>query len=93
MTGRDTQAVLRTVPWEHQREAVTFVQRLYSRGKRGAMIAAAMGTGKSAMTAYLCAEGGFHLILILCPLRVVQVWQPQFRMHTTIPFTVVSLND
>jgi SNF2 family DNA or RNA helicase len=84
---------LRTNPWRHQREAVAFVQQLYRRGKRGAMIAAVMGTGKSAMTVYLCAEEGFQLVLILCPLRVVQVWKPQFEMHSGIPFLVVALDD
>ncbi|MCL5746595.1 MAG: DEAD/DEAH box helicase, partial [Acidobacteria bacterium] len=84
---------LRTTPWRHQREAVAFVQQLYLRGKRGAMIAAVMGTGKSAMTVYLCVEEGFQFILILCPLRVVQVWKPQFEMHSGIPFLVVALDD
>ena len=84
---------LRTTPWRHQREAVAFVQQLYRRGKRGAMIAAVMGTGKSAMTVYLCVEEGFQFILILCPLRVVQVWKPQFEMHSGIPFLVVALDD
>ncbi len=82
-----------TTPWRHQREAVAFVQQLYRSGKRGAMIAAVMGTGKSAMTVYLCVEEGFQLILILCPLRVVQVWKPQFEMHAGIPFLVVALDD
>lgn len=86
-------ANLRTTPWRHQREAVAFVQQLYRRGKRGAMIAAVMGTGKSAMTVYLCVEEGFQFILILCPLRVVQVWKPQFETHSGIPFLVVALDD
>ena len=84
---------LRTVPWRHQSDAVTFVRDLYRRGKRGAMIAAVMGTGKSAMTVYLCVEEGFQLILILCPLRVVQVWKPQFATHSNLPFLVVPLDD
>ena len=83
----------RTVPWGHQREAVAFVRQLHGRGKRGAMIAAVMGTGKSAMTVYLCVEEGFQVILILCPLRVVQVWRPQFEMHSTVPFMVAPLDD
>jgi hypothetical protein len=57
------------------------------------MIAAVMGTGKSAMTVYLCVEEGFQVILILCPLRVVQVWRPQFEMHSDVPFLVVPLED
>jgi SNF2 family DNA or RNA helicase len=84
---------IRTTPWRHQAEALSFVQQLQGRGRRGAMIAAVMGTGKSAMTVYLCAEQGFRLILVLCPLRVVQVWRPQFQMHSAVPFKVVSLDD
>jgi len=89
----ESSTCLRTTPWRHQREAVAFVRQLHGRGKRGAMIAAVMGTGKSAMTVYLCVEEGFQLILILCPLRVVQVWRPQFEMHSTIPFLLVPLDD
>ena len=48
---------------------------------------------KSAMTVYLCVEEGFKQILILCPLRVVQVWRPQFESHSTLPFMVVPLDD
>ena len=84
---------LRTTPWRHQSDAVAFVRDLYRRGKRGAMIAAVMGTGKSAMTVYLCVEEGFQSILILCPLRVVQVWKPQFATHSNLPFLVVPLDD
>jgi hypothetical protein len=83
----------RTSPWMHQRSGVDFVKELYGHGYCGAMIAAEMGTGKSAMTVYLCAEQGFQLILILCPLRVVQVWGPQFAAHSTVPFMVVQLDD
>ena len=57
------------------------------------MIAAVMGTGKSAMTVYLCVEEGFQVVLILCPLRVVQVWKPQFEMHSALQFLVVALDD
>jgi|GEM_PF-6633162 len=93
MSGPHAHSVLRTTPWRHQQDAVTFVRDLFSRGKRGAMIAAVMGTGKSAMTVYLCAEHGFQLILVLCPLRVVQVWKPQFQLHSTVPYMVVPLDD
>ena len=86
-------ALLRTTPWRHQIEAVDFVRSLYRSGKRGAMIAAAMGTGKSAMTVYLCVEEWFRRILVICPLRVVQVWRPQFEMHSDLPFLVVPLDD
>jgi hypothetical protein len=84
---------LRTTPWRHQREAVEFVRRLWASGRRGAMISAAMGTGKSAMAIYIALEHAFERILVLCPLRVVQVWRPQFEMHSDLPFLVVPLDD
>jgi len=84
---------LKTIPWRHQREAVSFVRELYRSGKRGAMIAAVMGTGKSAMTVYLAVEESLRKILILCPLRVVQVWGPQFDMHSATRSMVVALDD
>ncbi len=83
----------RTVPWKHQNEAVAFVRQLFATGKHGAMIAAAMGTGKTAITIYVVIEHGFRLILILSPLRVVQVWKPQFETHSGVPIMVVSLDD
>ena len=57
------------------------------------MIAAAMGTGKTAITIYVAIEHGFRMILILSPLRVVQVWKPQFETHSGVPILVVALDD
>lgn len=90
MTGP---AAFRTVPWKHQQEALAFVRGLFGGGKHGAMIAAAMGTGKTAITIYVAIEHGFRLILILSPLRVVQVWEPQFEIHSGVPILVVALDD
>ncbi len=86
-------ACYRTTAWRHQREAIEFVEHLYVRGKRGAMISAAMGTGKTAMAIYIALAQGFQKVLILCPLRVVQVWKPQFELHSALPWTVVPLDD
>src|SRR3989338_7517286 len=83
----------RTIPWRHQREAVEFVNSLDARGKDGAMICAAMGTGKTAMAIYIAAEQNFQKVLILCPLRVVQVWKPQFEKHSATPWLVVPLDE
>ncbi|MCW5982720.1 MAG: DEAD/DEAH box helicase [Bryobacteraceae bacterium] len=87
ITGRKTTA------WLHQLQAVEFVQSLYRHGGCGAMIAAAMGTGKSAITVYLCDEEEFQQILILCPLRVAQVWRPQFERHSWTPYEVLPLDE
>jgi hypothetical protein len=72
---------------------VEFVRRLWASGRRGALISAAMGTGKTAMAIYIALEHGFERILVLCPLRVVQVWKPQFEMHAAVPFLVAPLDD
>lgn len=83
----------RTIPWRHQRAAVDFVKRLYARGKYGAMICAAMGTGKTAMAIYIALQHKFRKVLVLCPLRVVQVWKPQFEMHSAERWAVIPLDD
>jgi SNF2 family DNA or RNA helicase len=72
---------------------VEFVRALYANGKRGAMICADMGTGKSAMAVYTALVHGFQKTLIVCPLRVVQVWKPQFELHSAVPFVVAPLDD
>jgi SNF2 family DNA or RNA helicase len=83
----------RTTPWRHQEEAVEFVRTLYANGKRGAMICADMGTGKTAMAIYIALLHGFRKIVVFCPLRVVQVWRPQIELHSDVPFIVASLDD
>ncbi len=83
----------RTTPWRHQEDAVRFVSALYASGKRGAMICADMGTGKTAMAIYTALVHGFQTNVVFCPLRVVQVWRPQIELHSAVPFLVASLDD
>ncbi|MCZ2150866.1 MAG: DEAD/DEAH box helicase [Bryobacterales bacterium] len=83
----------RTTPWRHQEEAVRFVSALYAGGKRGAMICADMGTGKTAMAIYIALVHGFQTNVVFCPLRVVQVWRPQIELHSAAPFVTASLDD
>jgi SNF2 family DNA or RNA helicase len=82
----------RTTPWRHQEEAVEFVRALYSSGHRGAMICADMGTGKTAMAVYTALLHGFREIVVVGPLRVVQVWKPQIELHSAVPFVVGPLD-
>ncbi|MCL4402014.1 MAG: SNF2-related protein, partial [Acidobacteria bacterium] len=93
IASRPVNKGFRTTPWRHQEEAVVLVRRLFASGKRGAMICAAMGTGKTAMAIYIALDHGFQLILIVCPLRVTQVWKPQFELHSAAAFQVVVLDD
>lgn len=64
--------------WRHQEQAFQFVLGLWRGGVRGAMLAMAMGTGKSRVAIELADELPGTLALILCPLRVVEVWEQQF---------------
>jgi SNF2 family DNA or RNA helicase len=62
--------------WRHQEEAYKFAFP-----KRGAMLAMAMGTGKSKVAIDLAIGRGHKRILILCPLSVVSVWPREFHKH------------
>jgi SNF2 family DNA or RNA helicase len=57
------------------------------------MISAAMGTGKTAMAIAIANETQAKLALILCPLRVAQVWRAQIARFTDGPCDVVVLDE
>jgi SNF2 family DNA or RNA helicase len=67
--------------WRHQRAAYWFVRRLWEQGLPGAMLAMWMGTGKSKVAIDLAATTQKNPVLIICPLRVVDVWRRQFAQH------------
>jgi len=79
--------------WAHQTEAVQFVQNLWRQGRRGAMLAMVMGAGKTKVAIDLAVALGVRLILILCPLRVVEVWRTQFERFAPGQFIVLPLDD
>ncbi len=72
--------------WPHQAEALTFVEN-----KPAAMLAMAMGSGKSRVVVDLLIERDAHKVLILCPSSVVDVWPGQFKTHCDGPSQVLSL--
>ena len=72
--------------WPHQRQAYAFASRL-----DGAMLAMAMGTGKSRVAVGLAGAAG--RTLILCPLSVVPVWPREFTKHSPDRLQVVSALD
>ena len=67
--------------WQHQRAAYWFVRRLWDQGRSAAMLAMWMGTGKSKVSIDLAVTTEKNPVLILCPLRVVEVWRRQFAQH------------
>jgi len=87
---------LATVPvrtWAHQAEAFHFVQSLWKSGMRGALLAMAMGTGKSRVAIDLANDLKAMLVLIVCPLRVVEVWRAQFERFSTVDYDFLALGD
>lgn len=74
--------------WPHQQQALDFVD-----GKPAAMLAMAMGTGKSRVAIELLVRRGAARTLVLCPRSVVDVWTAQAARYsslTSLPLAVGS---
>jgi SNF2 family DNA or RNA helicase len=82
-----------TSRWAHQQAAFEFVEKLWRTGRRGTMLAMDMGTGKTRVAVDLTTAFDLPLILILCPLRVVEVWRQQFRQYAHVPYEFLPLDD
>ena len=64
--------------WHHQQAAFNFVLALWARKLYGAMLAMIMGAGKSRVVCELATELKAQQVLVVCPLRVIDVWRQQF---------------
>ncbi len=75
-------------PWRHQ--AVAYHQ---AAARRHVIIPMRMGTGKSAVVAWLLSTPELNLrrVLITCPLSVCGVWPSQIAQHAGRPVRVVVL--
>ena len=62
--------------WNHQLEAYHFAH-----DKRAAMLAMAMGTGKSKVASDLLVNRGHRKILVLAPASVLAVWRRELATH------------
>lgn len=80
--------VARHRPWRHQ--AIAYWQ---IRERRNVVVPMRMGTGKSAVIAWLIAtpETSWRRVLIACPLSVCGVWPSQIATHAGRPARVVVL--
>ena len=80
---------LKTKPWTHQTEALAFI-----RDKPGALLAMAMGTGKTLCAIALMSELDCRRTLVLCPLSIVDhVWPQQIATHSSADNQVVPLGS
>jgi SNF2 family DNA or RNA helicase len=89
---------LKTTPWKHQVLAYQFMYPILGPAGGAGMLAMDMGTGKSLTTiGEMCnlSFGPTHadLILLVCPLRVVDVWPNQIRQHAGVPISVLALGE
>jgi SNF2 family DNA or RNA helicase len=86
---------LKTSPWKHQVLAFQFLQPLLLPTGGAALLAMGMGTGKSLTTigAMCNMVGPDEPVLIISPLRVVDVWPNQIRLHAGVPIRVLALGD
>jgi SNF2 family DNA or RNA helicase len=78
--------------WQHQEQALDFALAKF-REYHAAMLAICMGGGKSRVAIELAQRIAARLILILCPLRVVEVWRTQFTRFSTTEYQFAALDD
>jgi len=88
-----TTAIVPGTLWAHQQEALDFCLGHWDRGQRGVMYAMAMGTGKSRVAIESAHQRGLSPILILSPLRVVDVWREQFERHLPGVYEFLALDN
>lgn len=82
-----------TSPWRHQKAAFKFCLDKFKAGMHGILLAMGMGTGKSLVACLLLLWLMARRTIIVCPLRVVQVWVTQFERHVGIPVIIVALDE
>ena len=79
--------------WPHQQEAIDFVEALWAAGRPAAMLAMAMGTGKSRVAVELITRHHLYPALILAPKSVVPVWPEQFARYSDGSPLVLALGE
>lgn len=86
---------LKTRAWKHQVLAWQFLQTVLLETGGSALLAMGMGTGKSLTTiGAMCnlVEPG-EIVIVISPLRVVDVWPYQIQLHAGVPIRVLALGD
>lgn len=73
--------------WRHQLQAYWFAF-----GKRAAMLAMGMGTGKSKVAVDLMVNAEDDRVLICCPRSVLGVWRREIERHARDHFDVLVLD-
>ncbi len=80
-------------PWRHQVAAIKFCLQLFAKGRHGILLAIGMGGGKTLVTLILLWLLNARRVIILCPLRVIQVWSDEIAKHVSADVIVVALDE
>ena len=79
--------------WAHQRQGREFAHQLWAKGFRGVLLAMIMGSGKTRLAIELIHDLDVRLALIVCPVRVVDVWRAQFAQYSAGAWEFAALDD
>lgn len=79
--------------WSHQRTARRFAQERWTNGFPGVLLAMWMGTGKTKTAIDLAASLSPTRLLVVCPMRIVAVWELQLKLHAPFPYRLAALDD
>lgn len=86
----DYSTLLNYRPWNHQLEALRFVQN-----HRSSMLAMAVGTGKSMVVVgnvmAKAQQGKAFRTLIVCKKSMLDVWPEEFVKHANKPYAITTL--
>jgi SNF2 family DNA or RNA helicase len=67
--------------------------RRWLMGLPGMLLAFGMGTGKSKIAIDLISDISPQNVLIVCPLRVIAVWEQQLKLHATFEYALAALDE
>jgi SNF2 family DNA or RNA helicase len=79
--------------WNHQRAAYWHSWNHWAAGRSGTLLAADMGCGKTKVAIDLAHNLPARNLLILAPMRVVDVWREQLDKHANFPYLLALLDD
>lgn len=79
--------------WGHQLQARNRAHQHYEQGSPGYLLAMAMGTGKTKVAIDLVDDLALPLVLVVCPIRVIEVWRYQLAQHAGFPYLFTALDE
>jgi SNF2 family DNA or RNA helicase len=82
-----------SAPWAHQERGREFAHELWRKNRRGILLAMVMGAGKTRLAIELIDDLDVRLALVVCPVRVIEVWRAQFAQYSARGWEFAALDD